>query len=329
MRRYATFAALILIALIFPASIYAWQNSQIVSSEKSSIIALNFLKNAPTFMFDGIEDSIKIIKVSELEKYPTLYIVQIGFSCRHSGYGDRTGQNLLQVISPHLLIVHIENNRVLKAEIDGKWNEISQTPLYTQQGAEETALIFLFECTTFKFDGITTSIKLLKSAPLRMLYTWEVTYEFQCEHPGYGRYKLLTQKITTHTIRVVVTEGKVIQAIVDNVWDEINQKYVLDDTKPIREPLTIETARDIALKYFVTKFKISYVLPQEWAIKNLTPDKILGYQAIQYSSGPWRVTIKNSIVLYPTYDVTVDFMTVKGIFLHLTVDQKGNVTEKK
>ena len=208
MKRYATITAIILVSLIFPATILAWQNTLEVSSEKAVTIAIDFLKNSPTFYFDGIIESIKVQKVSELEKYPVLYVIEIDFSCKHGGYGDRSGEYLIQLVSPHSIIIYIENNHVIKAVIDDVWDEVNQRLFFTQKEAEITGLSFLLDCTTFKFDGITSSVKFVKSEAFFTLFTWETTYNFQCEHPGYGRYKLLTEKTTTHTIKMVVKDEK-------------------------------------------------------------------------------------------------------------------------
>jgi tRNA-binding EMAP/Myf-like protein len=45
---------------------------------------------------------------------------------------------------------------------------------------------------------------------------------------GYGNREgqMLTQAITPHKMDIVVSEGKVISAITDETWDEINLQYV-------------------------------------------------------------------------------------------------------
>ena len=48
------------------------------------------------------------------------------FDCRHAGYGDRTGQVLAQVITPHTARVVVDQGNVASAVLDGKWDMIDQ-----------------------------------------------------------------------------------------------------------------------------------------------------------------------------------------------------------
>lgn len=89
-------------------------------------IAKSFIINAPTFRFDGIIDTLNITDVKILESLPVQYVVTITFNSRHSGYGDRTGQILLQVITPHEAVVKVVDGNVVSAIIDDKWDELNQ-----------------------------------------------------------------------------------------------------------------------------------------------------------------------------------------------------------
>jgi hypothetical protein len=66
-----------------------------------------------------------VVDVDQLEKLPILYRVKIEFECAHSGYGDRTGMILLQVITPHEIVIGVEKGKVVSALIDDKWDELS------------------------------------------------------------------------------------------------------------------------------------------------------------------------------------------------------------
>jgi len=97
---------------------------------------------------------------------------------------------------------------------------------YTEQGAVDLALHFMKTYPTFRFDGITDSVRVEKVDTLRMRWTWVVTISFQCLHPGYGDRtgKILLQVVTNHFIVVTVREGTVTGAVIDGHWNEIVQR---------------------------------------------------------------------------------------------------------
>ena len=89
--------------------------------------AVRFLKSSPTYNFDGIPDSIRVESVERLA--PGRWRIILHFECRHSGYGDRSGLILLQVITPHRMELIIERGRVVEAVIDNLWDELHQRPI--------------------------------------------------------------------------------------------------------------------------------------------------------------------------------------------------------
>jgi hypothetical protein len=89
-------------------------------------LAIDFVKNAPTFAFDGMGDSLTVEDVMILESFPVQYVVTINFESLHGGYGDRTGQYLTQAITPHTIIVTVVDGQITSAIIDDIWDELSQ-----------------------------------------------------------------------------------------------------------------------------------------------------------------------------------------------------------
>ncbi|RJS74348.1 hypothetical protein CW714_01660, partial [Methanophagales archaeon] len=65
------------------------QSPMPADKDKSREIAKNYLLNSPTFRFDGIEDSLKLVVTNTL-KCPCCWEFVFEFQCRHSGYGNRT-----------------------------------------------------------------------------------------------------------------------------------------------------------------------------------------------------------------------------------------------
>ncbi len=84
-------------------------------------LALEYMMNSPTFLFDGIAGSMEIKEVMIAESFPVQYFIIIEFQSSHAGYGDREGQMLAQVITPHESRVVVVSGEVTTAVIDGVW----------------------------------------------------------------------------------------------------------------------------------------------------------------------------------------------------------------
>ena len=109
---------------VFPViTLNALQNRPEEYTEQGAIdAALYYLKNSPIFKYDGMLDSINVTGAYRARTPTPTWLVAISFDCRHSGYGDRDGQMLLQVISPHVMGVIVEEGEVIEAAIDGRWD---------------------------------------------------------------------------------------------------------------------------------------------------------------------------------------------------------------
>ena len=116
---------LMLCAVLASAAVYtsAYQNQK---NNEIADQAIQFLINGPTFSFDGINDSIKIINITSLDGESVRYAVVIFFDTTHAGWGDREGTFIAQVITPHIIKVTLENGEVVEAVIDETWDELNQ-----------------------------------------------------------------------------------------------------------------------------------------------------------------------------------------------------------
>jgi len=92
-------------------------------------VALAFIRNGATFRFDGIAESLSVKDHTTLKSLPLQHVVTVVFDCRQSGYGDRTGQILAQVITPHSAVVKVVEDTVVSAVIDQRWDEMNQQRL--------------------------------------------------------------------------------------------------------------------------------------------------------------------------------------------------------
>ena len=143
--------------------------------QASQKIARDFLVNAPTFKFDGIKNSLKLTATDTLRS-PYNWEFTYQFECSHSGYGDRSGQNLLQVITPHTAMIRVIQGKVVEAIIDNKWDELEQTLLETPPSPVPAA----------PNDSIVTA-RVINTKKQPDGSMWEVTVEIQNSEdvPGY------------------------------------------------------------------------------------------------------------------------------------------------
>jgi hypothetical protein len=99
-----------------------------MSQEESQKIAEEFLKNSPTFVFDGIEETLKLTDTLTA-RCPYCWVFIFEFDSRHAGYGDRTGQVLAEVITQHKASIAVEQLEVTSAVMDEKWDMLRQEML--------------------------------------------------------------------------------------------------------------------------------------------------------------------------------------------------------
>jgi len=96
-----------------------------MTEAESRKIAEEFVKNSPTFIFDGIEDTLELVETLYPDiEYSWGFVFR--FESRQAGYGDRDGQVLAQVITPHEVSVSVEHLEVISALMDNKWDMINQ-----------------------------------------------------------------------------------------------------------------------------------------------------------------------------------------------------------
>ncbi len=96
-----------------------------MSKEESQRIAEEFVKNSPTFVFDGIEDTLRLTDTLTA-RCPYCWSFIFEFDCRNAGYGDRTEQVLAEVITPHQAVIAVEQLEITSAVIDGRWDVINE-----------------------------------------------------------------------------------------------------------------------------------------------------------------------------------------------------------
>ena len=202
--------------------------------EQSQDIASDFLINSPTFKFDGMPESVKLIASSESMKETKdvtsllQYAFTYEFRCLHAGYGDRSEQIVAEVETPHTAQIVVAEGKVISSMIDEKWDMLTQTMYFTQAESQQIADNFVKNSPTFLFDAIDDSLKLSDTVTLRCPSCWQFVFEFENTQAGYGDRtdQMLAQVITTHKAVITVERGEVKSAIMDERWDMISQKFL-------------------------------------------------------------------------------------------------------
>jgi hypothetical protein len=84
---------------------------------------------------------------------------------------------------------------------------------------------FIINGPTFSYDGIPDSleIKIVSADDSDSKFLLEG--KFKTLHTGYGNRENLDlpEDITLHTIMISIVDEKIISAVIDNQWDELNQ----------------------------------------------------------------------------------------------------------
>jgi hypothetical protein len=115
--------SLLLFSLVLVCSAAACYSTPTVTQDMEQKTAENFVKSEPTYLFDGIPETLKVTG-STAQGNGRVYMIT--FDCRHSGYGDRSGQVLAEVITSHLAEVTVQSSQVTAALLDGQWDMINQ-----------------------------------------------------------------------------------------------------------------------------------------------------------------------------------------------------------
>ena len=99
-------------------------------------LAESFLRNSPTFRFDGISESVEL-RDRTSGNCETCLVYTFGFETSHPGYGDRTDLPLAAVVTAHEAVISIEDGLVNAAQIDSIWDVITQSPIARIVTAED------------------------------------------------------------------------------------------------------------------------------------------------------------------------------------------------
>ncbi|MBD3207134.1 hypothetical protein GF319_12435 [Candidatus Bathyarchaeota archaeon] len=328
-RKLNTVVAILLLGIFPVLSIYAGAPGVIYTEDKCIEEAIRFLKGSPTYSYDGMEETIEFIGI-EPARSPYTWFVTLRFTSRNGGYGDRTDQMTLTMLTEHTMIVLISKGKVVSAVTDDIFNEITgeiiDMPKSPLLEAEELVMEWLRNAQTFNFDGIEGTMRVVNSVILESYpEQYVITVAFECSHPGYGDRSdmILAQVITEHTAIVIVSSGEVQSAVIDGQWDELNQRE-----KGISELLPPEEVVNIVIEYLRDNYSEANTLNlnDDWTITETTPEGLLGQSIIEYTGDNWKIVVSHPVVWKPTYTVEVE-QADSGFVWKGTIDQSGSITE--
>lgn len=195
-----------------------------------------------------------------------------------------------------------------------------------QTDIEKMAIEFLANGPTFGFDGIPESVAVLEeysmeSYPVQHI----VVIAFNTFHAGWGDREgtFIAQIVTPHVVRITIVEGEVVEALIDDTWDEVNQKQVIPE-----ELLLVEDARDKAIQHILENYpELGLEAPEDWIAETQTPSGLVGASTTRYLSEGWNVTLSYPVVQYPDFEVRIQFSGEPSFVWSGTVHNTGIVSE--
>jgi putative hemolysin len=98
-------------------------------------VAQRFVPTSPTFAFDGNINTLKTEYVGATKSLPPQHMIRATFESSHGGFGNREGQILTQVITPHEMNILVSEGAVISAVTDDTWDELNHQ--YVLKGPTE------------------------------------------------------------------------------------------------------------------------------------------------------------------------------------------------
>ena len=104
-----------------------------VTLDRAQELAEDFVRDSPTFTYDGIAESLEPVS-----RCPKCSLIILEFDSAHAGYGDRTGQVLPEQITHHQVQIYFYTSfangsdseiEIVDAVMDLKWDMIKQEPI--------------------------------------------------------------------------------------------------------------------------------------------------------------------------------------------------------
>lgn len=88
-------------------------------------IVHGYVVASPTFAYDGDVSTLIVEYVGSTKSIPPQHMFRASFDSSHGGFGNREGQMLTQVITPHTMEVSVVDGTVISAVTDDVWDEMN------------------------------------------------------------------------------------------------------------------------------------------------------------------------------------------------------------
>lgn len=198
-----------------------------ISEKEAQRRAYDFITNSPTFVFDGMPETLELVDTCIL-KCVGCYTFVYEFDCRHGSYGDRAGQMVTQAITHHRAVIDFRAGKLTAGVLDEVWDMQVQMMIATEEESMELGRIYLENSPTFSFDGLEGSISYVETRDLLGFYSWGFVFKFDCANAGYGDRtgQMVATVITHHTAEIGVVGGKVVVGLIDGTWDMETQQTI-------------------------------------------------------------------------------------------------------
>jgi hypothetical protein len=201
-----------------------------------------------------------------------------------------------------------------------------------EEAALQIAKHFIMNAPTYAFDGIDGTILLIQTTSLE---SWPVQYivilSYESSHAGYGDRsgEMVAQVVTTHIATVKVVNGEVVQAVIDDAWDELEQRETGIE-EPVVNDMIIspETAVNKAVNFIARSHELDEVsVSSRWSVADLTSQGMVGSSTQRFAGGGWTITVSWSVVQFPVYNVEAEYDSAIAFKWEGIVDHRGGVEE--
>lgn len=289
-------------------------------------IALNFLRNAPTFGFDGIEGSMEVVDIIIAESYPIQYFITIRFDCSQAGYGDRTNMMLAQVITTHEARVTVVEGHIINAILDNQWDELIQHEVVVSE------LIAPEMAVSMAIEYIQSNYPAVSDAEVPEMWTEsnynmeELVGAMKIGYSGLGWDVVVSWDVVMEPVYALnVSYGEFVWTL---TVDQLLNVEEITDQIPI-EIMTPDIAKDAAIYYVIKNVEGFNGLnePEIWEYEDLTPEGLLGFSTHQFTSGEWVVVINGPVVLEPTYSVEITYTGAETLVWSGAIEPNGEIVE--
>lgn len=94
--------------------------------EQACAMAMILIEKSPTFSYDGVRDSVQLVKAETPDNGQTWTIVY-SYKTAHPGHGDRSHQQLAQVITAHTAEIIVTKCKITSAKCDKVFNLLTNS----------------------------------------------------------------------------------------------------------------------------------------------------------------------------------------------------------